>query len=87
MEYLVHAIDILCDVLIGVIIVRAILSWFSLRPDNPLHPILVALDLITEPLLSPLRRVIPRAGMFDITPLVAVFILYLVGRLIYLLPT
>lgn len=87
MEYFVHAIDILCNVLIGAIVLRSVLSWFNIRPDNPLHPILVALDLITEPLLGPLRRVIPRAGMFDITPLVAIFLLYLVSRLIYLLPT
>jgi YggT family protein len=87
MEYLVQAIDILCNVLIGAIILRSVLSWFNIRPDNLLHPILVALDVITEPLLGPLRRVIPRAGMLDITPLVAILLLYLVSRLIYLLPT
>jgi YggT family protein len=87
MEYLVQVIDILCNVLIGAIILRSVLSWFNIRPDNPLHPILLALDLITEPLLGPLRRVIPRAGMFDFTPLVAILLLYLVSQLIYLLPT
>ncbi|MBM4462282.1 MAG: YggT family protein [Chloroflexi bacterium] len=87
MEYFVRTIDILCYVLIVAIIARSILSWFSLRPDNPLHPILVALDLITQPLLSPLRRVIPRTGMFDITPMVAIFLLYLIGQLIHLMPT
>ncbi len=87
MEYLVHAIGILCNVFLWTIVLRSVLSWFSIRPDNPLHPILVALNLITEPLLRPLRSVIPRAGMFDITPLVAIFLLYLVSRLIHLLPT
>jgi YggT family protein len=33
------------------------------------------LDDITEPILSPLRQVVPRLGMFDITPIIAIIIL------------
>ena len=32
---------------------------------------------ITEPILEPLRRVVPRVGMFDLTPLVAIILLRL----------
>ena len=35
---------------------------------------------ITEPILDPLRRVIPRLGMIDITPLVAIIIIQVVGN-------
>jgi YggT family protein len=42
----------------------------------------VFLDYITEPILAPLRRVIPRIGMIDITPMVAIIILIVIARII-----
>jgi len=62
----------LCRIISIVIFLRVILSWFTIRRYNLLF---VLLDDITEPILSPLRRMIPRLGMFDITPLVAILIL------------
>ena len=56
---------------------RAVISWFQLPPDNP---IVVILYQITEPILAPLRRVVPRFGMFDLTPMIAMIVLvYLSG--------
>ena len=67
------------------ILLRAILSWFSPRPTNMLVNILYQ---VTEPLLAPLRRIVPRVGMLDLTPLVAIVLLQLIGSLLlrYLLP-
>ena len=76
MAFLLDFIRILCEVLTFAIIFRAILSWFSPRPTNILAVILYK---VTEPLLSPLRRVIPRAGMFDFTPLAAIILLQLIA--------
>ena len=59
------------------IFVRAILSWFIHDPRNPLVQVL---DQITEPILSPLRRVVPRLGMIDITPLVAIILLQFLAQ-------
>ena len=56
---------------------RAIISWFSLDPRNPLVEVL---DQITEPILSPLRRIVPRIGMIDITPLVAIILLQVLSQ-------
>ena len=61
------------------IIARALLSWFPLPASNPITSFLHA---ITEPILAPLRRVIPRVGMLDITPLIAILLLQAVLRLI-----
>lgn len=36
---------------------------------------------ITEPILDPLRRVIPRLGMIDLTPLVAIILIQVIGNL------
>lgn len=65
-------IDILVTVLIWAIIIRAVLSWFSISPRNPA---LVVVLQITEPILAPLRRIVPRLGMLDITPVVAILLL------------
>jgi YggT family protein len=59
--------------------VRAILSWFALDPRNPLIQVL---DQITEPILAPLRRIVPRIGMIDITPLVAIILLQVLAQAI-----
>ena len=76
MAFLLDFIRILCEVLTLAIIFRAILSWFSPRPTNILAVILYK---VTEPLLSPLRRIIPRAGMLDFTPLAAIILLQLIA--------
>ncbi len=53
-----------------VLLMRAIMSWFPIRPGTPWASLYgVVLDL-TEPVLAPLRRVIPPAGMFDLSFLV-----------------
>jgi YggT family protein len=87
MEYVVRAVDILCNVLLWAIFIRVVLSWFNIRPDNPFYPILDILDQVTEPILAPLRRVVPRTGMFDLTPMVAIFLLILISQLVRILPT
>ena len=79
MEFFLDFIRLLCELLSLAIIVRAILSWFSPRPTNVLAIILYR---VTEPLLAPLRRVIPRAGMIDFTPLAAIILLQLIARLL-----
>jgi YggT family protein len=54
------------------LIVRVLLSWFPMRPGAWYWRWSYAL---TEPVLKPLRRIIPLMGMVDITPIVAWFLL------------
>ncbi|MBV9119198.1 MAG: YggT family protein [Chloroflexi bacterium] len=77
--YLANFIQILVQVLVIAIFLRAIISWFRLAPDNPIQVILVQ---VTEPILSPLRRVVPSLGMIDITPWIAMILLQFLGQLI-----
>ena len=79
MEFLFDLIRYLCEVLSLVIIARVIVSWFSPSPTNRL---VIILYQLTEPFLAPLRRIIPRVGMFDFTPLVAIIILRLIVSLL-----
>jgi YggT family protein len=77
--YLANFINLFVQILVIAIFLRAIISWFRLAPDNP---IVVILTQVTEPILSPLRRVIPSLGMFDITPWIAMILLQFLGQLI-----
>lgn len=54
------------------IIVRVLISWVN--PD-PFNPIVQGLSRLTDPILEPLRRVIPSIGPIDLSPLVALLIL------------
>ena len=63
--------------LTAAIFFRALLSWFPIDPRNPLVTVLYD---VTEPILDPLRRVIPRIGMIDITPLVAIILIQVIGQ-------
>ena len=57
-----------------IIIIRAVISWVSPDPHNPLVRILYQ---ITEPVLSPIRRWIPLRGMgIDISPIIVIMIIY-----------
>ena len=63
--------------LTAAIFLRALLTWFPIDPRNPLVTVLYD---VTEPVLDPLRSVIPRLGMIDITPLVAIILIQLIGQ-------
>lgn len=74
-QFLANFINLFFQILMLAIVARALLSWFPVRPGNPFHPLAVILHQITEPLLGPLRRVIPTIGMIDISPIVALLLL------------
>lgn len=61
------------------IFIRALLSWVN--PD-PRNPIVQALDTITEPILAPLRQIVPRMGGIDFTPMVAMIILIVIASML-----
>ncbi len=63
-------IDFLLTALYWIILVRALLSWVN--PD-PFNPIVQFLNKVTEPILDPIRKVLPPAFRFgiDISPIVA----------------
>jgi YggT family protein len=66
--FLISFVNLLFQILIFAILIRALISWFPIPPTSP---IIRLLDDITEPILSPLRKIVPRLGMMDITPIVA----------------
>lgn len=71
------ALEIL-QLLFWVLIIRAILSWFS-QGNNPLEYVLHEL---TEPLLAPIRRILPAMGGLDLSVLVLIILIQFLMRLL-----
>jgi YggT family protein len=75
-------VTVLCALITAYLIVlgaRAIMSWFPIRPGTPAATIYGVLHDLTEPVLAPMRRIIPPAGMFDLSFLV-LFVLLTILR-------
>lgn len=70
---LAHLLEALITILYWLILIRAVISWVN--PD-PFNPIVQFLYRATDPVLAPIRKFLPTLGPFDISPLVAFFILY-----------
>ena len=51
---------------------RIILSWFPTQPGSPVASVMGFLYSITEPVLGPIRNVLPSIGMFDLSPIVVI---------------
>lgn len=78
MEILILFINAIAQLLVLLIIVSVILSYFM----DPYHPIRRSVDSVVEPLLAPIRRVVPLLGMIDFSPLVLILLIQLLRSLI-----
>ena len=61
---------------------RAILSWFPLRQGTFMASLYRLLVDLTEPILRPVRRVIPPAGMLDTSFMVVFFVLIILLQVV-----
>lgn len=63
-------IILLLNLYVLAILGRIILSWFPVSPDSPVAAISSFFYSVTEPVLGPVRNVLPSLGMFDLSPIV-----------------
>ena len=75
---LITIISALQQILILLVILSVILSYFM----DPYHPVRRGLDRLVEPMLNPIRRVVPLVGMLDFSPLVLIILIQVVGGLL-----
>jgi YggT family protein len=62
-----------------VLLARVLLSWIRV---DPYHPAVQALYQITEPVLQPIRRVMPQGMGLDFSPVIAMILVQLVTEVI-----
>ncbi|HMD82592.1 MAG TPA: YggT family protein [Anaerolineales bacterium] len=75
-EILIILVNTVQQILVILVIVSVILSYFM----DPYHPVRRGVDNIVQPMLAPIRRVVPLVGMLDFSPLVLILLLQLLGR-------
>lgn len=62
------------------IFIRVLISWIPVDRNNRL---IDALFQLTEPVLAPIRRIMPRTGMIDFSPVIALLILSFIERTLW----
>lgn len=67
-------LNLILTALYWLVLVRALISWVN--PD-PFNPIVQVLNQITEPILDPIRRILPPTPL-DFSPIVAFLLIYAV---------
>jgi YggT family protein len=78
-------VSIALQVYTFLILIRVLLSWVNTNPYQPVidHPLVQVLNRITDPVLEPLRRLIPPiGGTIDISPIVALIGLEILRRIL-----
>ena len=76
--------NLLYNIIFILLLARAVFSW--IRPD-PYHKILGPMSRITyqltEPMLAPIRKMLPSTGMMDWSPMVLIFGLIVLRSIVY----
>jgi YggT family protein len=75
---IIDVVILLINLLTILVIVHVVLTWVL----SPYHPVREILDRIVEPMLSPIRRVMPFTGGLDFSPFVLLLLIQLTGRLL-----
>lgn len=77
-DYVILFINALSQLLVLLIIVSVILSYFM----DPYHPVRSWINSVVEPMLAPIRRVIPSVAGLDFSPIVLIILIQILSNLI-----
>ncbi len=85
MDVLADAIDTIIQIFIYLLIATAVISWLTALNvinvrNRAVHAAMNFLYRITEPVLRPIRRVIPTMGGIDVSPVILILVLHFVGQ-------
>lgn len=71
--------DLLVNLFFIVLLARVLLPLFGIKPYNP---VMEWIYRFTEPVLAPIRSILPQRGMVDFSPMVAMIILAIVQSIL-----
>lgn len=79
--FLVSLVRVAANVLSFLIIINVILSYVL----SPYHPVRETIDRVLEPMLGPIRRLMPKTGMFDFSPIVLIILIQIIETILVIL--
>jgi len=79
MPMLINLVRAIIDLLIILVIVRAVMSWFN--PD-PRNTVVEFIRRLTDPMMRPVQNVLGVQGGIDFSPIVVILILSVLERLL-----
>jgi YggT family protein len=84
MTAVIQVLFIITQIFTFLIVARVILSWVMQMNTTSSFVISAyrVLTQLTDPILAPLRRIVPPAGMFDLTPMVAIILLWIITEIL-----
>ena len=85
-DLLIQFVSILTTVMWVAILGRVIMSWVSVDRSSPFYPVVAIIYEITEPILGPIRSVLPNFGMIDLSPMVALLLMGLIRQILVSAP-
>lgn len=71
-------VDIIRQTIFLVILLKVILSYFM----DPYHPFRQSVDRLIDPLLKPIRQIIPTVGRFDFSPIILIILVEIIAMVI-----
>ncbi len=75
---LAQLISLTATILSILVFIWVVLSWIM----PPYHPLREALDRVVQPMLMPIRRVLPMAGPVDFSPMILIILIELLARIL-----
>jgi len=71
-------VDVIRQAIYLLVLLKVILSYFM----DPYHPFRQSIDKLIDPLLKPIRQVIPTVGRFDFSPILLIIIVEVLAMII-----
>ena len=81
---IIYAIYMFCNILVALLLIRALMSWFVRDMYSPMGKIYGAIIRFTEPIVMPFRRLLSRfnTGMLDFSVLLAMLVIEMAGNIL-----
>ena len=81
---IIYAIYMFCNILVALLLIRALMSWFVRDMYSPMGKIYGAIIRFTEPIVMPFRRLLTRlnTGMLDFSVLLAMLVIEMAGNIL-----
>jgi YGGT family. len=75
---LIFIINSISRILILLVIIDVVLSYFM----SPYHPVRITIGRIVEPLLAPIRRIVPPVQMIDFSPIILIILIQVIDSVL-----